>query len=106
MSEKDIFGERLRRRRMALGWSQTTLADRLSVRPATISRYESGTYGSVTFARLRQLADVLATSTDYLLGRVEDPGPVPHTLCTGRGAAVDGMPLSQTLTPEKEHEYV
>ena len=83
---------------MARGWTQTQLADRLQVRPANVSRWKSGTYHSLTFARLRQLADVLATSTDYLLGRREDPGPVPDQPCLGGGAGFAGNPCLPATT--------
>ena len=100
MGEKDVFAERLRRRRMARGWSQKDLAARLRVRPATISRYESGTYRAVSFDRLRQLADVLATSTDYLLGRLEDPGPVPDRPSPGEASCLHSYaPPLYTATP-------
>jgi transcriptional regulator with XRE-family HTH domain len=77
MPEPDEFGERLRRRRMALGWSQVEFARRIGVGPAAISRYEGGTYKSMAFTRLRQIAETLATSTDYLLGLTPDAGPLP-----------------------------
>ncbi len=87
-SEQVIFGERLRRRRMALGWSQVEFARRIGVGPAAISRYEGGTYKSMAFVRLRQIADVLQTSTDYLLGRSDDPGPIPPRPCPGKECTV------------------
>ncbi len=79
MTEQEMFGERLRRRRMALGLNQQQLAERLGWQGATISRYEKGRYHStMSFTRLRLLAQVLSTSTDYLLGLTNDPGPIPE----------------------------
>ena len=69
MTEQKVFGDRLRRRRMALGLNQQQLAERLGWQATTLSHYERGHYRStMRFARLRQLAQALATSTDYLLG--------------------------------------
>ena len=89
MTDQEMFGERLRRRRMMLGWNQQHLAERLGWQAATISRYESGRYRSnMSFTRLRHLADVLQTSTDYLLGRSDDPGPIPPRPCPGKECTV------------------
>jgi transcriptional regulator with XRE-family HTH domain len=85
MTEQEVFGARLRRRRMMLGWNQQQLAERLGMRAASISRYERGQYRQMTFDQLRHLADVLQTSTDYLLGRSEDPGPIPNRPCPAEG---------------------
>ena len=84
MTEQEVFGERLRRQRMMLGWNQQHLAEQLGWQAATISRYERGRYQrTMTFTRLRQLADALQTSIDYLLGRSDDPGPIPPWFCLG-----------------------
>src|SRR5262249_5609581 len=83
MPEPEVFGARLRRRRMALGWSQKTFAERAGMEPTSVSRYEGGVYRSITFVQLRQIAEALSTSTDYLLGLTNDPGPVPDRPCPG-----------------------
>ncbi len=89
MTEQEMFGERLRRRRMALGLNQQQLAERLGWQGATISRYEKGRYHStMSFTRLRLLAQVLSTSTDYLLGLTNDPGPIPERPCPGKECTV------------------
>jgi transcriptional regulator with XRE-family HTH domain len=78
MTEPEIFGTRLRRRRMALGLNQPQLAARLGWQAATLSRYERGRYQrTMSFARLRQLAQALQTTTDYLLGLSNEMGPIP-----------------------------
>jgi transcriptional regulator with XRE-family HTH domain len=93
MTEEEVFGERLRRRRMALGWSQVEFASRVGLGPAAISRYEGGTYKSMTFARLRQFAEALSTTTDYLVGLTNDPGPVPERPCPGEAYSLTGVAL-------------
>jgi len=77
MTAHEVFGERLRRRRMALGWSQVEFARRVEMWPTAISRYEGGTYKSISFVHLRTFATVLHTSCDYLVGLTDDAGPVP-----------------------------
>lgn len=69
-----IVAERIRLRRAELGMSQMTLAVMVSTNPTQISRYERGENdpsGTVLVA----LAKALKTSTDYLLGLVDDPTP-------------------------------
>jgi transcriptional regulator with XRE-family HTH domain len=95
MTQQEIFGERVRRRRMALGLNQKQLAERLGWRAATVGRYEKGTHHtSITFARLRALAQVLSTSTDYLLGLTSDPGPVPEKRRPGKASRLASHPPS------------
>jgi transcriptional regulator with XRE-family HTH domain len=103
MTEQEIFGERLRRRRMALGLNQQQLAERLGWQAATISRYERGRYHSnMNFDRLRQLALALATSTDYLLGLTHDPGPVPDRTSPGEECCFAGSTLPLVAHPLQE----
>jgi len=80
---KKIFGERLRRRRMACGLTQKAFAVRVSMLPATVSRYEKGGYQAINFEKLRTIAEALGTTTDYLIGMKDDPGPVPERPCPG-----------------------
>jgi transcriptional regulator with XRE-family HTH domain len=93
MTEHEIFGARLRRRRMMLGFNQQHLAERLGMRAASISRYERGQYRQMTFEQLRRFAAVLQTSTDYLLGLSDDPGPIPHRPCPGEAFRLASTPL-------------
>jgi transcriptional regulator with XRE-family HTH domain len=67
------FGYRVRRRRMALGMIQKELAERLQMPQGHISRLEKGEFLSVRLETLAQLADLLQCSTDFLLGRTDDP---------------------------------
>jgi len=70
------IGYRVRRRRMALGWSQTQLAACMHMPQGHISRLELGKYAAVNPEKLVTLAQVLSTTTDYLLGLSEDPGAI------------------------------
>lgn len=50
------FGVAVRRRRRALGWSQSAIGSKAGLRQATISTLEGGESGT----RLRTLVDVMA----------------------------------------------
>jgi|RhiMetdeSRZDD1v2_1073273.scaffolds.fasta_scaffold2195038_1 transcriptional regulator with XRE-family HTH domain len=71
-----ILGTRVRQRREHLGWSQTALAEQTGIPTPNLSRIEHGRQ-SIYIARLVDLAEALQVSTDYLLGRTDDPTPVP-----------------------------
>lgn len=73
--QTDIFAKRLRQARKHLDLSQEELAREAKLPLGTISHFESGSR-KPSFDNLRRLADALGITTDYLLGRVEDPGAV------------------------------
>ncbi len=68
----EIFSERLRIARELKGFSQTDLAKRTDLQPSAISHFENNRR-SPSFDNLKQLADVLGVTVDYLLGRAEEP---------------------------------
>jgi transcriptional regulator with XRE-family HTH domain len=70
----EIFQERLRIAREQLRkWSQSELAGRAGMPPSSIAHFETGSR-KPSFDTLRKLANALEVTTDYLLGRVDDPG--------------------------------
>ncbi len=70
----EIFRERLRTAREELRrWNQSELAGRAGLPPSSISQFETGTR-KPSFDTLRKLANALEVTTDYLLGRVDNPG--------------------------------
>ena len=74
------LGGRILKLRRARGWSTTVLAAKLVERgclvgQSKITSIETGNNPGVTTATLAALADVLDTTTDYLLGRTDDPTP-------------------------------
>jgi len=71
-STKDLFPERLRAARALRELNQDALATRTKLQPSAISHFETGTR-KPSFDNLKRLADALDVTTDYLLGRVEDP---------------------------------
>jgi transcriptional regulator with XRE-family HTH domain len=70
----EIFRERLRTAREELRcWNQSELAGRAGLPPSSIAHFETGAR-KPSFDTLRKLANALEVTTDYLLGRVDDPG--------------------------------
>ena len=68
----DIFPKRLRAARDIRDLSQGELAKRSGLQPSAVSHFETGAR-KPSFDNLRRLADALDVTTDYLLGRVNDP---------------------------------
>lgn len=69
----EIFKERLRiAREQIRKWSQSELATRAGMPPSSIAHFETGSR-KPSFDTLRRLANALEVTTDYLLGRVDDP---------------------------------
>jgi transcriptional regulator with XRE-family HTH domain len=68
----DVFKERLRAARDLRGYSQGVLAERAKMPPTSIAHFESGSR-KPSFETLRRLANALEVTTDYLLGRVDQP---------------------------------
>lgn len=71
-SPSDSFQERLRQAREMRGWSQNELAGRAELPPSSIAHFEAGSR-KPSFETLRRLANALEVTTDYLLGRVDEP---------------------------------
>lgn len=69
----DIFKERLKAARDLREIKQNELAEKAGLPPSSIAHFESGNR-KPSFDNLRRLATALEVTTDYLLGRVDDPG--------------------------------
>ena len=54
-------------------WSQSELAEKAKMPPSSIAHFETGSR-KPSFDTLRRLANALEVTTDYLLGRADDPG--------------------------------
>ena len=67
-----IFSQRVKQLRLAKGIPQQRVADALGVTKPAYQGYEYGTK-TPSFAILPRLADFFDVSTDYLLGRSDDP---------------------------------
>jgi len=69
-----VLGERIKRLRQQKKLTQGKLGEKVNVTKVSISGYENGNRTPDT-ETLQKLADVLETSTDYLLGRTDNPSP-------------------------------
>lgn len=73
--EPVLIGERLEELRRRVGLSQSAVAERVGVTQPTISDLERGVYQNVDAWIVANLAGVLQTTMDYLLGLTNDPSP-------------------------------
>jgi transcriptional regulator with XRE-family HTH domain len=71
-SMSEIFSERLRNARQMRELSQSDLAEKTGLQPSAISHFETGRRAP-SFDNLKVLSDALQVTTDYLLGRVDQP---------------------------------
>lgn len=69
-----MFNIRMKERRIEKGLTTRDIADALGVEIRTVQLYEKGERRP-DFERLSEIANMLETSTDYLLGRTDDPTP-------------------------------
>lgn len=68
----ELFRERLRAARDMRGWNQVELAAAAKMPQTSIAHLESGSR-KPSFDTLRRLAEALEVTTDYLLGRTDEP---------------------------------
>ena len=65
-----LYSERIKKLRLEKGMSQQELGDMIGITKVSICGYENGTR-TPSLETFDILADILETSTDYLLGRTE-----------------------------------
>ena len=70
--ENNAVGTRIRMARQRIGMTQAQLGSMLKVSTRTIVRIENGET-IIDVARLEQIASLLKTSTNYLLGKTDNP---------------------------------
>lgn len=68
----ELFQQRLKAARDLRQWNQSDLASHAGMPPSSIAHFESGSR-KPSFDTLRRLANALEVTTDFLLGRVDDP---------------------------------
>jgi transcriptional regulator with XRE-family HTH domain len=64
-------GERIRRRRMELGFTLETLAKRVGVTKGVVSQWELDRVKEIKEANLRSLCEVLRVTQDYIARGIE-----------------------------------
>jgi transcriptional regulator with XRE-family HTH domain len=70
--QRQLMGKRIKTRREALSLSQDMLAEKLNMKRTNIANYEAGRVippGNV----IKELSDILGISSDFLLGRIDNP---------------------------------
>jgi transcriptional regulator with XRE-family HTH domain len=68
----DVFPTRLRAARDLRGYSQLELGRLANMPPSSVAHFETGSR-KPSFDTLRNLANALNVTTDYLIGRAETP---------------------------------
>lgn len=68
MNTKKYFADRFKSRRLQLGLNQREMSEKLNIQRSTITNYENGNI-TPTAEKLPEIANILNTSVDYLLGR-------------------------------------
>ena len=91
------FGEQLKKLRRQHGITQAELAGAIYTTIPNLSNWENGRYMPNKEA-INRIADFFNVSTDYLLGRTDNPLPNvvdlgDETLCPLVGQVVAGMPI-------------
>lgn len=97
------IGERIKLERERRGWIQAKLADMLNIKIGTLSGYERD-YRQPDLAMLEKIAAAFGVSTDYLLGRTDNPQP----------ASKDPLPpdirkiarAGERMTPEQREKWL
>jgi transcriptional regulator with XRE-family HTH domain len=69
------FPDRLRAARLLRTLSQSDLAEKADLQPSAVSHFETGRRAP-SFDNLKALSEALQVTTDYLLGRVDEPGMI------------------------------
>ena len=70
-----MYGERIRKAREELGFTQEYLADKIGVSTLQINRYERDK-NQPTGEILAKISLTLSVSSDYLIGLTDNPGSV------------------------------
>ncbi len=99
--------DRIKEERLKLGLNQDELGKRLSVSKQAISGWENG-YRTPDVDTLSKLSDLFNCSTDYLLGKTDDPKNIVYS------AVVDGDKVDlefdkdypHKLTPEEVEQLI
>lgn len=73
VAPSEVFPQRLKSAREFRELKQSALAERAKLPPSSIAHFEAGSR-KPSFDTLRRLATALEVTTDYLLGRVDEPG--------------------------------
>lgn len=68
-----MLNDRIKQRRLQLGFTLLFVAEQLGVKEATVQRYESGEIKNIKHETVVSLAEILRCSPAYLMGWQESP---------------------------------
>lgn len=94
----------LKKRRKEKGLKQRDLAKMIDVTQTQISYYESGKTQPGPLA-LSRIADVLETSTDYLIGRINDPQPIASIKVALNEYSINVAKLFNSLNVDQQYRF-
>ncbi|AFC28360.1 hypothetical protein PM3016_1435 [Paenibacillus mucilaginosus 3016] len=98
------LGNRIKYLREKRAWTQKEFAAKTKLTIVQLSRYETNDRKPDPEA-LKRIADILETSTDYLLGRTNDPAPLPEVKDPLDDPDMDLFFYGwEKLTPERQEE--
>ncbi|MCZ0756107.1 helix-turn-helix domain-containing protein [Anoxybacillus sp. J5B_2022] len=96
-----MIAKRLSELRKKKKWSLQYIADQLNIAKSTYAGYESG-YRQPSLEAVKELATLFGTSTDYLLGVVDDEQQTIELTNTSFPITVDG----ERLTEDEIHQLI
>ncbi len=100
---KPLYAVRLAELRNGKGFTQQQVSDMTGLSRARLNNYEQGVR-EPDLDTVTKLADFFGVTVDYLLGRTDEPGHVPATLCID----TELIELARKLKnlPEKDRKVV
>ncbi|WP_309119200.1 helix-turn-helix transcriptional regulator [Paenibacillus sp.] len=93
-------GQRIKALRTKYGYTQDAMAERLGMNRANFSNYERDV-ATPPADTLSKIADLLHTTSDYLLGRTEDASPRREPAAPAWAAPRDKRDLRKMLEEEE-----
>lgn len=93
------MAERIKERRLAMGYTQEELAEKLGLQKSAIAKYENGRVENIKRSVIAKMSDILSCSPAYLMGWEESVGDTsPQTLA----AHFDGNEYTESELKEIE----
>lgn len=92
-------GERIKKRREAIGLSVDDVAAEIGKNRATVYRYENGYIGDVPVSILSKIADILCTTPAYLMGWTDNPGSYEQTNIDDEDLPPGALPVTIQRVP-------
>lgn len=87
------MAERIKQRRLALGFTQEELASRLGLQKSAIAKYENGRVENIKRTVIQKMADVLECSPSYLMGWASDDSDILPSYTNIHPIAKQSLPV-------------